>query len=70
MGFSVLMFVFSFFIFIAGLYIFTGHNSELLLWKTYKKNTPINELRNIGKWTMVSSIIPFCLAIYCLFFIK
>ena len=70
MGFSILMFIFSFFIFLAGLYIFTGHNSELLLWKTYRKNTPISELKNIGKWTMISSIIPFVLAIYGLFFVK
>ena len=34
-GFSVLFFIFGFLIFLAGLYIYTGHKSELLLWKTH-----------------------------------
>ena len=62
-GFSCLMLIFSILIFLAGLYIYTGHNSEVLIWKAYNKNATKEELENIGKWTMIASIIPFILFI-------
>lgn len=63
-GFSILMIIFGFLIFLAGLYLYTGHKSELLLWKVpdIKKFTK-EETINVGKWTMISSIIPFLLAL-------
>lgn len=66
-GFSILMLIFAVLIFLAGLYIYTGHNNELLLWKGYKKNRSKEELKLIGKWTMISSSIPFILSIIGLF---
>lgn len=63
-GFSFLMLIFSILILLAGIYLYTGHKSELLLWKTYNvKNMPMKEVKNIGKWTMISSLIPLLLAI-------
>lgn len=67
-GFSILMFIFSLGIFLAGLYLFTGHNSELLLWKTYRKDTPKEEIVNVGKWTMISSLVPLILGILGIIF--
>lgn len=67
-GFSILMFIFGFCIFLAGMYLYTGHNSELLLWRTYRKDTPKSELKNIGKWTIISSLIPIVLGILGLIF--
>ncbi len=68
-GFSVLFFIFGFLIFLAGLYIYTGHKSELLLWKTHNvEKLTLKELKHIGKWTMISSIIPIILAILGLIF--
>lgn len=63
-GFSILMIIFGILIFLAGLYLFTGHKNEVLLWKVpdIKKFT-IEETKNVGKWTMIVSIIPFVLAI-------
>lgn len=61
-GFSILMLIFAISIFIAGLYTYTGHKSELLLWKVHKKNITNDDLKEIGKWTMISSIIPFILS--------
>ncbi len=67
-GLSILMFIFSFFILLAGIYIYTGHRSELLLWKTYNvKKLTKAELENIGKWTMIASIIPLIVGIIGLF---
>ena len=61
--FSIFMIIFGILIFIAGLYIYKGHNSELLLWKGYNKNATKEELKNTGMWVMISSIVPFVLAI-------
>ena len=67
-GFSVLMFVFGVLVFLAGLYIYTGHRSELLLWKgpDPKKMTK-SELKNVGKLTMLSSLLPVVMGIIGLF---
>ena len=67
-GFSCLMFIFSFFTFLAGLYLYTGHKNEVLLWKVHdiKKFTK-EETKNVGKWTIIASIIPLVLAIIALF---
>ena len=63
-GFSIFMIIFGLFIFLCGLYLFTGHKNELLLWKVYDiKNFSISETKNVGKWTMIVSFIPFILAL-------
>ena len=63
-GFSVLFFIFGIMILIAGIVLYTGHKDEVLLWKVYDvKKLPQSELKNIGKWTRLSSIIPFIIAI-------
>lgn len=63
-GFSILMLIFAFFVFIAGLYIYTGHRSELLLWKTHDvKKLTLAELKNIGKWTMIASLLIFIIGL-------
>ena len=65
-GFSVFMFLFGFLLYLAGIYIYTGHNSELLIWKGYNKNATKEELKNIGKWVMIVGTIPIVLAILAL----
>ena len=63
-GFSILMFIFAFFVFIAGLYIYTGHRNELLLWKTHDvKKLTLAELKNIGKWTLIASLLIFVIGL-------
>ena len=61
--FSVFMFIFGFLLYAAGIYIYTGHNSELLIWKGYNKNATKEELKNIGKWVIIVGSIPIILAI-------
>ena len=62
-GFACFMLIFAILIFIAGIYIYTGHNSEVLIWKGYNKNATKKELENIGKWTMIVGLIPLILSI-------
>ena len=67
-GFSILMFIFGLSIFLAGLYLYTGHKSELLLWKVHDiKKMPMKEVKNVGKITMISSLLPIVLGIIGLF---
>ena len=67
-GFSCLMLIFSAGILIAGIVLYTGHKDQVLLWKIpdIRKVTK-EQVKNIGKWTMICSIIPLALAIIGLF---
>ena len=63
-GFSILMTIFGVLIFLCGVYIYTGHRNEVLLWKVYDvKKLTNEELKKIGKWTMLSSLVPLLLAL-------
>ena len=66
-GFSILMFIFAACIFLVGLYAFTGHKIDYLAWRATFKGLTIDGWKNVGKWTMISSVIPFILAIIGLF---
>ena len=67
-GFSILMTIFSICIFLVGLYMYKNHKIGLLEERVSFKNLSIKEWKNIGKWTMIVSIIPFVLAIIGLLF--
>lgn len=67
-GFSILMFIFGGLVFLAGLYVYKGHNSELLLWKGYNPHATKDELKVTGKWTMIVGGIIFIIGIIGLFF--
>ncbi len=62
-GFSIIMIVFGICTFLFGLYIYTGHDVCSLLWRAQYKNLTKGEWKNIGKWTMIVSIVPFILSI-------
>ena len=66
-GFSVLMFIFSACILLVGLYMYNGHELRVISWKAAFKGLNKAGWKNVGKWTMISSIIPFILAIIGLF---
>ena len=67
-GFSCLMFIFAGLIFIAGIYLYTGHKNEVLLWKVHDiKKFTIEETKNVGKWTIIAGLVPLILAIIGLF---
>lgn len=67
-GFSTLMFIFGICIILVGLYMFTGHKLGILTERPAFKNLKKEEWKNIGKWTMIVSIIPIILAILGLLF--
>ena len=66
-GFSIFMFIFGVAILLVGLYMFNGHKIEILTGRVAFKNLSKDEWKNIGKWTMITSVIPFILVIIGLF---
>ena len=62
-GFSILFFIFGICVFLVGLYAYTGHEIGILTARAAFKNLKKDQWKNIGKWTMVASIIIFIIAI-------
>ena len=64
-NFSIFMFIFATCVFLIGLYMFSGsgHKLEIMTYRAAFKNLTKSEWKNIGKWTMIVSIIPFLLAL-------
>lgn len=53
---GILMSIFGLAVLAIGYYMYTGHKIDLLTWRHYFKNLSIDEWKNIGKWTMLTSI--------------
>ena len=66
-GFSILMLIFGTCVLLVGLYMFTGHKVGLLEGRVAFQNLNKNEWKNIGKWTMISSLIIYAIGIIGLF---
>ncbi len=67
-GISILMFALGIGVFLAGLWLFTGHKSELLLWKNPDASKLSKaEVRNVGKWTMITSLVIVIIGVIFLF---
>ncbi len=66
-GFSILMLIFATCVLLVGFYMYTGHKLELLTYRAAFRNLSISEWKNIGKWTMISSIVIYILSIIGLF---
>ena len=62
-GFSILMLVFGVVILLVGFYMYSGKELKIISWKAAFKGFNKNGWKNVGKWTMIVSILPFILAI-------
>ena len=67
-GFSILMIIFGIAILLTGLYMYTGHKLGIMTYRAVFRNLKVSEWKNIGKWTMVSSLVPIVLAILGIIF--
>ena len=67
-GFSILMIIFGIAILLTGLYMYTGHKLGIMTYRAAFRNLKVSEWKNIGKWTMVSSLVPIVLAILGIIF--
>ena len=66
--FGIFMLIFAVCVLLVGLYVFNGHKISLLEWRVAFRNLNKSEWKNIGKWTMISSIFIFLIAIIALVF--
>ncbi len=62
-GFSILMFIFATAVLLVGLYMFTGHELKMISWKAAFKGLTISGWKKVGKYTMITSIFIYILAI-------
>ena len=62
-GFVILFLIFATCVLLVGLYMFTGHELDIMTLRPAFKNLTKEEWKNIGKWTMISSIFIYILAI-------
>ena len=60
-GFSILMLLFGTCILLVGLYMYGGNELKIISWKAAYKGLNKSGWKNVGKWTMIVSIIPFIL---------
>ena len=67
-GFGILMLIFATCVLLVGLYMFTGHKLEIMTYRAAFKNLTISEWKNIGKWTMISSILIYIIGILGIIF--
>ena len=61
--FGILLFMFSALVLLTGLYMFKGHKIGILTGRAAYKNLSKEEWKNIGKYTMITSIFIFIIAI-------
>ena len=67
-GFSILFLIFGTCVLLMGLYMFKGHKLGIMTYRAAFRNLTKDEWINIGKWTMVSSIIIYIIAILGIIF--
>ncbi len=66
-GLAILMFIFASCVLLVGLYMYKGHKLSIMEYRAAFKNLSKDEWINIGKWTMISSILIFLFAIIAMF---
>ena len=64
--FGILMIIFASLVLLSGIYMFTGHKIEILTERVAYKNLSKDEWKNIGKYTMITSIFLFIVALLLL----
>lgn len=69
-GVSILMFIFSISILLVGLLIYTGHNPNKIMHQAQYKNLKKTDLKKLGKYIMLTSIIPLIISIIGFIFKK
>lgn len=53
---GIFFLIFALCVLLIGLYMFTGHELNILTWRAAFKNLTVDKWKNIGKWTMISSL--------------
>ena len=62
------MFIFATCVLLVGLYMYRGHELSVMTWRVAFKNLTKDKWKNICKWTMISSVLIYIIAIVCYIF--
>ena len=62
-GFAILMFIFASCTLLTGLYMFTGHKLGIFEYRPAFKKLTKSDWKNIGKWTMITSIFIYIISL-------
>ena len=65
---GILMLIVATCILLVGLYMFTGHKLGIISWKAAFKNLTKEDWKNVGKWTMISSLLFYLIGIVAIIF--
>ena len=65
---GILMLIFATCVLLVGAYMFTGHELGIVTWRAAFKNLKKDDWKNIGKWTMISSIFIYMFAIIAIIY--
>lgn len=65
---GILMLIFATCLLLTGLYMFTGHKLSIIAWKAAFKGVTKEGWKNIGKWTMIVSILFYAIGIIAIIF--
>ena len=60
---SILFLIFATCVLLTGLYMYTGHKLGIMTYRAAFRNLNKEQWKNIGKWTMISSILIYIIAI-------
>ena len=66
-GLAILMFIFAICVLLVGLYMYKGHKLSIMEWRVAFRNLSKEQWINIGKWTMITSILIFIIAFIAMF---
>ncbi len=65
---GIIMLIFATCVLLVGLYMFTGHKLGIIAWKAAFKGLTKDGWINVGKWTMISSILIYLIGILAIIF--
>ena len=67
-GFSILFLIFGTCVLLMGFYMYRGHALKIIAWRAAFKGLTKDGWINVGKWTMISSILIYIIAILGIIF--
>ena len=64
---GIFMFIFAMMVLLTGFYMYTGHELKMISWKAGFRSLDKQGWKNVGKWTMISSLFIFMFALLAIF---
>ena len=66
--FGVLMLIFGVSVLLVGLYMYSGHKLNIMTYRPSFRNLDLEGWKQVGKWTMLTSLLIFLIAFVAFIF--